>query len=52
MPATGGFLGKYLVFSVAVRADMVGVAVIAALLSVVALGYYLRHLDRFLWKRR
>jgi NADH-quinone oxidoreductase subunit N len=42
MPATGGFLGKYLVFSVAVRAQMVPVAVIAALLSVVALGYYLR----------
>jgi len=27
IPATGGFLGKYLVFSVAVRADMIGVAV-------------------------
>jgi NADH-quinone oxidoreductase subunit N len=42
IPATGGFLGKYLVFSVAVRADMIGVAIIGALLSVVALGYYLR----------
>lgn len=42
IPATGGFLGKYLVFSVAVRADMIGVAVIGVLLSVIALGYYLR----------
>jgi NADH-quinone oxidoreductase subunit N len=42
IPATGGFLGKYLVFSVAVRAHMVAVAVIGVLLSVVALAYYLR----------
>jgi NADH-quinone oxidoreductase subunit N len=42
IPATGGFLGKYLVFAVAVRADMIAVAVIGALLSVIALGYYLR----------
>ncbi len=42
IPLTGGFLGKYLVFYVAVRAEMIGVAVVAVLLSVVALGYYLR----------
>jgi len=42
IPATGGFLGKYLVFYTAVRADLVSVAVIGILLSVVALGYYLR----------
>jgi NADH-quinone oxidoreductase subunit N len=42
IPATGGFLGKYLVFSVAVRADMIAVATLGVLLSVVALGYYLR----------
>jgi NADH-quinone oxidoreductase subunit N len=42
IPATGGFLGKYLVFAVAVRAEMIGVAVVGVLLSVVALGYYLR----------
>ncbi|MBI5362296.1 MAG: NADH-quinone oxidoreductase subunit N [Planctomycetes bacterium] len=42
IPATGGFLGKYLVFSVAVRADMIAVAVFGVLMSVVALGYYLR----------
>jgi NADH-quinone oxidoreductase subunit N len=42
IPATGGFLGKYLVFSVAVRAHLVPAAVVGVLLSVVALGYYLR----------
>ncbi len=42
IPATGGFLGKYLVFSVAVRSGLVVVAVIGIALSVVALGYYLR----------
>lgn len=42
IPATGGFLGKYLVFSVLVRADMIAVAVLGIVLSVVALGYYLR----------
>lgn len=42
IPATGGFLGKYLVFSVAVRAGLVAAAVVGVLLSVVALGYYLR----------
>lgn len=42
IPATGGFLGKWLVFSVVVRADMIAVAIVGILLSVVALGYYLR----------
>jgi len=42
MPATGGFLGKWFVFVTAVRADLIAVAVIGVLLSVVALGYYLR----------
>jgi len=42
IPATGGFLGKYLVFSVAVRSDMVIAAIVGVLLSVIALGYYLR----------
>ncbi len=42
IPLTGGFLGKYLVFYVAVRADLVAVAVVGVLLSVIALGYYLR----------
>jgi len=42
IPLTGGFLGKYLVFYTAVRAELVGIAVVGVLLSVVALGYYLR----------
>ena len=42
IPATGGFLGKYLVFSTAVEADMIGWAIAGILMSVVALGYYLR----------
>ncbi|MBI1380665.1 MAG: NADH-quinone oxidoreductase subunit NuoN [Planctomycetaceae bacterium] len=42
IPATGGFFGKWFVFAVLVEADMIAVAVIGALLSVVALGYYLK----------
>ncbi len=42
IPATGGFLAKWFVFSVLVDARMIAIAVIGALLSVVALGYYLR----------
>ena len=42
MPPLGGFWGKYLVFSCAVRADMIPLAVIGVLMSVIALGYYLR----------
>jgi NADH-quinone oxidoreductase subunit N len=42
IPVTGGFLGKWFVFSVLVDARMYAVAVLGALLSVVALGYYLR----------
>jgi NADH-quinone oxidoreductase subunit N len=42
IPATAGFLGKWFVFSVLVDAGMIPVAVIGALLSTVALGYYLR----------
>ena len=42
IPATGGFLGKWFVFAELVRADRIAVAVLGALLSVVALAYYLR----------
>ena len=42
IPPTGGFLGKWLAFSTAVRAELVPLAVVGALTSVIALGYYLR----------
>lgn len=42
IPFTGGFLGKWFAFSVLVEADLIGTAVVGALLSVVALAYYLR----------
>jgi len=42
IPATAGFLGKWFVFAVLVRQDMLLVAVLGALLSTVALAYYLR----------
>lgn len=42
IPATGGFLGKWFVFSVAVRSGLVAFSIAGVLLSVVALGYYLR----------
>ena len=42
IPATGGFLGKWFVFSVAVRSGLTGFAIAGILFSVVALGYYLR----------
>lgn len=42
IPLTGGFLGKYLVFSAVYRSGFVVPAALGALLSVVALGYYLR----------
>jgi NADH-quinone oxidoreductase subunit N len=42
IPATAGFLGKWFVFSVLVEQGMWLTAVLAALLSTIALGYYLR----------
>ncbi len=42
IPATGGFLAKYLVFSVALDAQLTGYAIAGVLMSVIALGYYLR----------
>ena len=42
IPATGGFFGKWFVFSVLVKQEMYAVAILGALMSVVALGYYLR----------
>jgi NADH-quinone oxidoreductase subunit N len=42
IPATGGFLGKYFVFTAAVHSGMVGFAIAGVLTSVLALAYYLR----------
>jgi NADH-quinone oxidoreductase subunit N len=42
LPLTGGFMGKWLVFSLTIQAHMLALTVVAVLLSVVALGYYLR----------
>lgn len=42
IPLTGGFLGKYFVFSAALRAELYGAAIAGVLMSVIALGYYLR----------
>ena len=39
---TGGFLGKWFVFSVSYRAGYVAATIVAALLSVVGMAYYLR----------
>jgi NADH-quinone oxidoreductase subunit N len=42
MPPTAGFVGKFYLFSAAIRGDFVWLAVIAVLNSVVAAYYYLR----------
>lgn len=42
MPPTGGFVGKFYLFSTAIRGGFVWLAVIAVLNSVVAAYYYLR----------
>jgi NADH-quinone oxidoreductase subunit N len=42
MPPTAGFVGKFYLFSAAIRRGLVGLAVLAVLNSVVAAYYYLR----------
>ncbi len=42
MPPTAGFVGKFYLFSAAIKQGLVGLAVIAVLNSVVAAYYYLR----------
>jgi len=42
LPPFAGFIGKFYVFSAAVKANFVGLAIIGALNSVVSLYYYLR----------
>lgn len=42
MPPSAGFFGKFYLFKAAVSADMVGLAIIAVIMSVISLYYYLR----------
>jgi NADH-quinone oxidoreductase subunit N len=42
MPPTGGLMGKWLVFSAAIQENLLPLALIGVLNSVVSLGYYLR----------
>jgi NADH-quinone oxidoreductase subunit N len=42
IPATGGFFAKFYVFSAALRANLVGLTIIAVINSAVAAYYYLR----------
>lgn len=42
MPPLAGFVGKWLVFQSAIAADLIGLAVVAALMSIVGFYYYLR----------
>lgn len=42
IPATGGFLGKWFVFALALEAELYVAAALGVLLSVLALAYYLR----------
>jgi NADH-quinone oxidoreductase subunit N len=42
VPPTGGFMGKLYVFSAAIQADYVGLAILGVLNSVVSAFYYLR----------
>jgi len=42
VPPTAGFVGKFYIFSAAVKADYIGLAVIGVLMSAVSAYYYLR----------
>jgi len=42
IPPTGGFMGKFYIFSAAVQANYVGLAIIGVLNSVISVVYYLR----------
>jgi NADH-quinone oxidoreductase subunit N len=42
IPLTGGFLGKWLIFGAAVKADLIVLAVIGVLTSVISAFYYIR----------
>jgi NADH-quinone oxidoreductase subunit N len=42
LPPSAGFFGKFYLFKAAVNADMVWLAIVAAIMSVISLYYYLR----------
>ena len=42
LPPLAGFVGKYLVFLVALQADLAWLAILGIAMSLVALGYYVR----------
>lgn len=42
IPLTGGFMGKWLVFQVTMRADLVPLAIVGVLTSVISAYYYVR----------
>ena len=42
LPPTGGFMGKFYIFSAAVEADYVGLAILAVLCSLISVFFYLR----------
>jgi len=42
IPTTGGFIGKYYLFAVAIRSGYTGLAILAVLASAVSLFYYFR----------
>jgi NADH-quinone oxidoreductase subunit N len=42
IPPTGGFMGKFYIFSAAIQANYIGLAIIGVLNSVISVYYYLR----------
>lgn len=42
LPPTGGFMGKFYIFSAAVEADYVGLVIVAVLCSLISVFFYLR----------
>jgi NADH-quinone oxidoreductase subunit N len=42
IPPTGGFMGKFYIFSAAVQANYIGLAIVGVLNSVISVFYYLR----------
>ena len=42
LPPTGGFMGKFYIFTAAVEADFIGLAVIAVLCSLISVFFYLK----------